>query len=139
MGEEGISKRVDHYFLSDQLIISLHRHRVWAHRCGISDHFPVLLEWMEHQNPCAYPFKFNQSWLGNEDFIHMIRTEWPFIHSIDQMDAMNDLSFKLRLLKEKVKSWTKVESQKMKEKSVYLEDEICSLLHSTQSAILNNE
>ena len=69
----------------------------------------------------------------------MIRIEWPLIRSDASMDDMNDLSFKLRLLKEKVKSWTKVESQKMKDKSVYLEDEISTLLHSSQSAILNNE
>ena len=79
MGEDGISKRLDHYLLSDKLISALPRHRVWAHRCGISNHFPVLLEWMDHQNSCAYPFKFNQSWLGNEDFVHMIRSEWPLI------------------------------------------------------------
>ena len=79
MGEDGISKRLDHFLLSDQLIISLPRHRAWAHRCGISDHFPVLLEWMDHQKSSAYPFNFNQSRLGNEDFVHMIRTEWSLI------------------------------------------------------------
>ena len=68
----------------------------------------------------------------------MIQTEWPLIRSDDSMDAMNDLSFKIRLLKEKVKSWTKVESQKMKDNSVYLEDEISTLLHTSQSAILND-
>ena len=52
---------------------------------------------------------------------------------------MNNLSFKLRLLKGKVKSWTKIETQKLKEKSVFLEEEISSLLHSSQSAILNEE
>ena len=72
MGEEGISKRLDRLLLSNQLISSLPRHRVWAHRCGISNHFHVLFEWMNQQNPCAYPFKFNEYWLGNEDFIHMI-------------------------------------------------------------------
>ena len=55
------------------------------------------------------------------------------------MDAMNDLSFKLRLLKEKVKPWTKLEAQKMKEKSAYLEEEICSILNLTQSAILSTD
>ena len=68
----------------------------------------------------------------------MIRTEWPLIRSDDSKDAMNNLSFKLHLLKGKVKSWTKVESQKLKDKSVYLEDEISTLLHSSQSAILND-
>ena len=53
MGEDGISKRLDRYLLSDQLISSLPRHRAWAHRCGIFDHFPVLLEWMDQQIPCA--------------------------------------------------------------------------------------
>ena len=69
----------------------------------------------------------------------MVRAEWPLFHSSDQLDDMKDLSFKIRLLKEKVKSWTKRETQKMKEKSSYLEDEIRSLLNLTQSAILNNE
>ena len=69
----------------------------------------------------------------------MIQTEWPLIHSDASLDAMNNLSSKLSLLKEKVKSWTKVESQKMKDKSVYLEDEISTLLHSSQYAILNDE
>ena len=55
------------------------------------------------------------------------------------MDAMYDLSFKLRVLKEKVKSWTKVEALKMKDKSVALEEEISSLLFSSQSAILSEE
>ena len=69
----------------------------------------------------------------------MIRSEWPLIHLTDQMDDRKDRSYKLRLLKEKVTSWTKLEAQKMKEKSAYLEDEICSLLNLTQFAILNNE
>ena len=35
IGEEGIFKRLDHYLISDHLINSLSRYRVWAHRCGI--------------------------------------------------------------------------------------------------------
>ena len=139
IGEDGISKRLDHFLLSDQLVSSLPRYRVWAHRCGIYDHSPVLFEWLDHQSPCAYPFKFNQSWLDNEDFIQMIRAEWPLIHSNSSLDAMHDLSFRLRALKEKVKSWTKVEALKMKDKSVALEEEISSLLFSSQSAILNQD
>ena len=72
IGEDGISKRIDRFLLSDQLVSSLPRYRVWAHRCGISDHFPILLDWKDDQSPVAFPFKFNQSWLDNEDFIQMI-------------------------------------------------------------------
>ena len=139
MGEDGISKRLDRYLLSDQLISSLPRHRAWAHRCGISYHFPVLLEWMDQQNPCAYPFKFNQSWLGNEDFIQLIRMEWPLIRLDDSLDVMHAFSCKLRLLKEKVKPWIKEESKRLKDKSYFLEEEISSLLLSSHSAILKDD
>ena len=95
MGEEGISKRLDRFLLSDQLVNSLPRFRVWTHRCGISDHFPVILDWQDHRTDCAFPFKFNQSWLSNEEFKKMIRAEWPLILSDNPMDPMYDLSYKL--------------------------------------------
>ena len=69
----------------------------------------------------------------------MIRAKWPLIHSNSSLDAMHDLSFRLLALKEKVKSWTKVEALKMKDKSAALEEEISSLLFSSQSAILNED
>ena len=135
--EEGISKRLDCFLLSDHLVSLLARYWVWSHRSGISDHFPVLLEWLDHRVSCAYPLKFNHSWLDNEDFIHMIRTEWPLISSSASEDAMEDLPFRLRLLKGKVKSWTKLESIKMKDKSTIMEDEIRSILDYSTSAILS--
>ena len=94
---------------------------------------------MDHQRACAYPFKFNHSWLENEDFVQMIHSEWPLIQSDSQMDVMYILSYKLRVLKDKVKSWTKFESLKMKDKSVFLEEEISSLLSSSHSEILNED
>ena len=69
----------------------------------------------------------------------MVHSEWPLIQPDPSKDAMNDLSCRLRTLKEKVKSWTKSEALKMKDKSAALEEEISTLLHSSQSAILNQE
>ena len=69
----------------------------------------------------------------------MIRAEWPRIHSDNSMDAMFELSFKLCVLKDKVKSWTKVEARKMQDKSVFLEEEINSLLSSSDSALLTDD
>ena len=105
----------------------------------MSDHFPIVLEWIGQQNPRAYPFKFNHTWLDNEDFVQMVRSEWSHIQPDPSQDAMNDLSCRLRILKDKVKSWTKSEALKMKDKSAALEEEISSLLHSSVSAILNYE
>ena len=58
----------------------------------------------------------------------MIRAEWPLITSEDPVDAMEDLSVKLRLLKRKVKDWTRVKSLEMRDKSILIEDEIKILL-----------
>ena len=99
----------------------------------------MVLEWTDLQSHCAYPFKFNQSWLDNEDFIHMVRSKWPRILPNPSMDAMQDLHIRLRTLKEKVKSWTKTEALKMKDKSAALEKEINSILLSSHSAILNQD
>ena len=49
---------------------------------------------------------------------------------------MEDLSNKLRLLKGKVKDWTRIKSLEMRDKSILIEDEIKSLLESTSSGIL---
>ena len=97
------------------------------------------MEWTDNKGPFAYPFKFNHTWLENEDFVQMVRSEWPLITPNPSKDAMNDLSYRLRTLKDKVKSWTKSEALKMKDKSAVLDEEISSLLLSSQSAILNKE
>ena len=137
IGDEGISKRLDRFLLSYNLVSLLSRYRVWAHRSGVSDHFPVLFEWLDHSVSCAFPFKFNHYWLANEDCIEMIRSEWPLISSYVSEDAMEDLSGKLRLLKGKVKSWTKLKSIELKDKSALVEDEINSILDSSSTVIMS--
>ena len=66
----------------------------------------------------------------------MIRNEWPLLQSDVSLDAMHILSSKLRLLKEKVRVWTKEENLRLKESSKHWEEEISSLLHLSQSVIL---
>ena len=52
---------------------------------------------------------------------------------------MYDLSYRLRTLKIRVKSWTKLEARKMQDRSVLLEEEINSLLFSSVSALLSDD
>ena len=91
---------------------------------------------MDDPISCPLPFKFNHSWFSNEDFVQMIRSEWPLISSGSPVDAMEDLSAKLHLLKGKVKDLTRTKSMEMKYKSILLEDEINCLLKSSTSGIL---
>ena len=61
LGAEGICKRLDRFLLSFNLVNLLPRHRVWSYPFVVSDHYPVLFEWMEDPVSCPLPFKFNHS------------------------------------------------------------------------------
>ena len=75
----------------------------------------------------------------NSDFVNRVNSEWPVILADVNSDVSNKLPSLLRHLKVKVKAWTKAESLKMKDRSVLLEEEINSLLLSSQSALLSND
>ena len=70
------------------------------------------------------------------DFVKMVRVEWPLLTLEAPVDGMEDLSFKLRLLKRKVKDWTREKTLEMREKSFHIEEEIKSLLDSLTSGLL---
>ena len=76
---------------------------MWYSPSSVFDHYPICFEWMEGEGVHNYPFKFNQAWLLDEDFSHMVKEAWPMILPVDHKDDMDSLSQKLRLLKNKVK------------------------------------
>ena len=102
---------------------------------SISYHYPVILEWKESSAPYAFPFKFNHSWLSNDDFVNMVKVEWPLLSLESFSSRMEGFSLKLRLLKEKVKSWTHAKALEMKDKSFLIEDEINNILTSSPSGL----
>ena len=125
--------------LSSSLIDLLPQHRVWAFPSAISDHYPVILEWREISSPCVFPFKFNHSWLAFDDFVNMIKKEWPLL-TLDPTDSvMDSFSLKLRLLKPKIKEWTHHKSLELKDKSIIIEREIHNILSSSPIGILSSQ
>ena len=102
----------------------------------VSDHYPVLFEWMEDLVSSPVPFTFNHSGLSNVDFIKMVRAEWPLLSLEVPASGMDDLSLKLRLLKRKVKVWTREKTLEMKEKTIRIEEEINTLLESMSNGLL---
>ena len=66
----------------------------------------------------------------------MVRCEWPLISLKSPNAGMDDLSLKLRLLKRKVKVWTREKTLEMREKSIRIEEEIKSLLETSSTGLL---
>jgi hypothetical protein len=75
VGEARISKRLDHFLISETLAMLPFQFRQWIGSGGESDH----LVWLEieggPQNPVA-PFKFNYSWLKDESFQNFLKSNW---------------------------------------------------------------
>ena len=82
---------------------------------------------------------FNRAWFLDEDFTKMVKEEWPRLLPGDHMDEMDSLSQKLRLMKTKVKVWTRCKSSEMKKDFIALDSEIKNLLSSSVSGILTLE
>ena len=53
------------------------------------------------------PFKFDHSWLKNEELCEMIRVFWANIKCPGNLNVMYIFIYKLRVLKREFVSWTK--------------------------------
>lgn len=63
VGEARITKRLDHFLLSDDFSSWAAGFRQWVGLGGESDHYPILMELdCPNKNPSS-PFKFNVGWL----------------------------------------------------------------------------
>ena len=99
-------KRLDHFVLKESLVDVSTSYKSWVLHNNIYDHFPVALHLDVNPLDTFRPFKFDHSWLKNEDFCHMIRAFWANIICPRNLNVMDIFIFKLKALKEVV-SWTK--------------------------------
>ena len=82
-------------------------YKSWIIHNNISDHFPIALHFDVNPLDAFKPFKFDHSWLKNEDFCQMIRVFWANIICPGNLNVMELIVFKLKALKKEVTSWTK--------------------------------
>ena len=73
VGCQNICKRLDRFLLSsDFLDYDLHL-RQWIGSGGDSDHNPVFMQVMSNDIRLGSPFKFNATWLEDEDFVSLLK------------------------------------------------------------------
>ena len=112
---------------------------MWSSPFDLSDHYLIFLEWMAKALAHIYPFKFNRSWLLDDDLLQMVKDVWPSLFPDSSQDDMCRLSHKLRIIKQRVKDWTRTKSLEMNKVSLELYLEIKALLASYPSRILSLE
>jgi hypothetical protein len=74
--EETISKRLDRFFISENLLTFMFLFKSWVSFGGLSDHLRVLFHMAMGRDKPPTPLKFNRVWLQEEDFKKAIKDSW---------------------------------------------------------------
>jgi hypothetical protein len=98
-GSAGIAKRLDRFLMAEALCECLGKFISWTIPSFISDHKPICLELDVSNHRMKVPFKFNHSWLQDEDFSLLVREKWTSWEMRDCDSPMDKLVHKLKFLK----------------------------------------
>jgi hypothetical protein len=120
-GQDYIAKRLDHFFISEDLALSGIRYRTWVCNSNISDHMPVILHLEQEIGKVCYPFKFNSVWLEEPEFVNLVRENWNGLLGNEILNPMDALVKKLKLLKSLVINWERKKKLEAKEELVKIE------------------
>ena len=66
--EQAIPKSLDIFLISENLLSGPLIAKTWVKVGGLFDHFLILLWWQGHEQKSTAPFKFNPSWLQEEEY-----------------------------------------------------------------------
>ena len=78
-GEQAISKRLDRFLLSENLLSGSLIVKTWVEVGSLSHHLPVLLRIQSPESKSVAPFKFNPAWLMEEDYRKLVGETWNLL------------------------------------------------------------
>ena len=73
--------------MRDSLINTLGVPRSSVLVSDISDHMPILLTWKMGSKSKGMPYKFNRAWLGDKEYIHLIKELWQDEVDLDELSG----------------------------------------------------
>jgi hypothetical protein len=100
---ESISKRLDRFYIAEELLVSSQKYRSWVQLPFISDHAPICLELGQGFQKVYFPYKFNPGWIAEEGFTNVVENIWQDSELSSIQDAQLRLVEKLTKLKSCVK------------------------------------
>lgn len=75
-GNAVIAKYLDRFFMADSFCNQLGRFCSWNYSFGFSDHKAIVLQLDFDQGFIFYPFKFNPTWLIEDDCNKLVVEQW---------------------------------------------------------------
>ena len=107
-----VEKRLDRFLVIERIVENHHFIRQWVGKSGLSDHFPIFLEFKNAPVKPPSPLKFNKIWLKDESFIDLITNGWAHYELGNRNSAAFQFAENFRNLKEVIKAWA-VENERV--------------------------
>jgi hypothetical protein len=127
-GAGSISKRLDRFYVIEDLLAGVCRYKSWVDFPYFSNHAPVLLRLERLMRLTVYPFKFNVDWLQEAEVTSLLKEVLEDIALHEERDIQHRFVNKLNLLKKHLKVWEKEFKRKHEERLVLLEGQLKELL-----------
>jgi hypothetical protein len=135
----GIGKRLDRFLVAEDLMGKMDRVRSWVVNSDISDHCPICLQFEVESIMHMYPFKFNEVWLDDCNFLELVHSHWEEVDLDPEESTMRKLVRKLSSLKKRVISWEKEKKKGLQMELVEIEDEIEDILAGNFDGVFSNK
>lgn len=106
MGERRIASRLDHFLVSESIMVGRGEIGATVLPTVGSDHWPIFLEWGHLGEFINHPFHFEKLWLHHQDFRCLMKEWWENCLAIEG-SCMFVFQHKLKHIKECVKKRNK--------------------------------
>ena len=104
IGPGHIAARLDRCLVHSSFLLLALKSRLHILPCSVSDHKPILLEMLGHNDLGPIPFRFNPLWVKELDFLNLVLNSWKTPVKGSPFFIWEE---KLRRLKAVLKSWAK--------------------------------
>lgn len=124
VGLEGIGKRMNIFFMVENLVSIANMFRTWIVSSKIYDHFPVVLQIESGLDRIKYPFHFNLVWLAKKEFENLVRSHWNSLRGEESTSPISLLVNKFKSLKSAMIKWEKNCKKELKKYMCHIEEEL---------------
>jgi hypothetical protein len=105
--------------------------RQWIGSGGESDHSPVWLVFEGGPQKSASPFKFNSTWLKDEGFQKLVKSNWIHLQDSEGISAAIQFVTNLKRIKKLVIPWEKTKQKEDERELKSIEDQLDVIYQDT--------
>jgi hypothetical protein len=138
-GAASISKRLDRFLISEEVLSPSRSYRAWVNLPYLSDHAAICLQIALGRYGARKPFIFNPLWLKEDSFNFLVRLTWADNSSSLPGDPQGNLVTKLAKLKLHTTIWLKEKKKSEQAAIIKIEKELDNLFRLQSQNFSNSD